>query len=249
LNEYEPQVISIEKAIEYHRELAKEDMLDNMNGFLHVKMVLDMKSKKKGKFMENIKGSVYYPHFFQDGIKKEVIAICKNENEIAESKEAGALLSGYKDILQQFEKGEISEQMYDFLVCTPEVFSDVLLLKKKIHKDKFPAVKTNTVTDNIVDIVRRLNLSKDYESVKNSDEKAFLKVKIGKLNFGTEELIENLQNLVKQVLEHKKFDSENFIRDCVLYAPPSTEKFKIDITRFNEKIDEQTKVNTEEAEE
>jgi hypothetical protein len=28
--------------------------------------------------MENIKGSVYYPHFFQsDAMKKEVIAICK----------------------------------------------------------------------------------------------------------------------------------------------------------------------------
>ena len=27
--------------------------------------------------MDNIKGSVFFPHFFKDGIKKEVIAICK----------------------------------------------------------------------------------------------------------------------------------------------------------------------------
>ena len=31
----------------------------------------------KTKFMENIKGSVYYPHFYADGIVKEIIAICK----------------------------------------------------------------------------------------------------------------------------------------------------------------------------
>lgn len=27
--------------------------------------------------MDNIKGVVYFPHYFQDGIQKEVVAICK----------------------------------------------------------------------------------------------------------------------------------------------------------------------------
>ena len=47
-------------------------------------------------------------------------------------------------------------------------------------------------------------------------------------------MVENLEALVKKLLGHKKFDSENFITDCVLFAAPSTEKFKVDIRRFIE---------------
>jgi hypothetical protein len=47
-------------------------------------------------------------------------------------------------------------------------------------------------------------------------------------------LVENLEALLKKLLVHKKFDPENFITDCVLYAAPSTEKFKVDISRFIE---------------
>jgi len=43
----------------------------------------------------------------------------------------------------QLEKGEISEQSYDFLVCTPDTFSDVMLIKKKINKDKLPSLKAS----------------------------------------------------------------------------------------------------------
>jgi ribosomal protein L1 len=238
MEEYKQQILSIETAIEYHKELAQPRMLNNMDGFLHVRMLLDMKSKKKGKFMENVKGAVYMPYFFKDGIQKEVIAVCKQNNEIDESKKAGALLSGYKDVLQKFESGEISDQMYDFLVCTPEVYPDVLLLKKKINKDKFPTVKSKTVTENIVELVRRLHLSKDYESVKNTDAEAILKMKVGYLNFEMDHLIENLKSILRQILDHKKYDSEAFIKSCILYAPPSTEKFKVDVSRFYEKPEE-----------
>ena len=55
-----------------------------------------------------------------------------------------------------------------------------------------------------------------------------------KLNFETEQLVENLEALVKKLLGHKKFDPENFITDCVLFVAPSTEKFKVDISRFIE---------------
>jgi hypothetical protein len=54
------------------------------------------------------------------------------------------------------------------------------------------------------------------------------------LNFETGQLIENLEALIKKLITHKKFDPQNFILDCVLYAAPSTEKFKVDISRFIE---------------
>ena len=237
MEEYKQQVYSIENAIEYHKEFAQPRMLNNMNGFLHVRLLLDMKSRKKGKFIDNIKGSVYMPHFFKDGFQKEVIAICKKNEEIEESKKAGALLAGFTDILQSLEKGEISEQMYDFLVCTPDAYPDLLLLKKKIKQERFPTVKNKLVTENIIETVRRLHLSKDYESVKNTDAEAILKIKVGHLNFETNQLIENLESILVQILDKKNYDSE-FIKSCILYAPPSIEKFKIDISRFYKKPEE-----------
>ena len=52
-------------------------------------------------------------------------------------------------------------------------------IKKKIKPEKLPAVKTNTVVENIAQIVEKLHLSKEYESAKTSDETAMLKTKIG----------------------------------------------------------------------
>lgn len=73
--------------------------------------------------MDNIRGVVYYPHFYKDGIQKEVIAVCKvnfdwlilrelivfnrlfikKEDEIRLANEAGALFAGYDDVLKKVE--------------------------------------------------------------------------------------------------------------------------------------------------
>lgn len=47
MNEYKIQNFNIEDAINFHKELARPDMLDNMDGFLNVRFLLDMTSKKK----------------------------------------------------------------------------------------------------------------------------------------------------------------------------------------------------------
>ena len=48
MNEHGPQALEIDEAINYHKEFAQPCMLNNMNGFFHIRMILDMKSKKKG---------------------------------------------------------------------------------------------------------------------------------------------------------------------------------------------------------
>jgi hypothetical protein len=102
MKEYKPQMIQIEDAIRFHLELAHESMFNNMNGFMFARLILDMTTKKKvfdfkyisifktlnrqffqiiffwkAKFMDNIKGFICFPNHFEDGIAKEVIAICK----------------------------------------------------------------------------------------------------------------------------------------------------------------------------
>lgn len=98
--EYKPQVLQIEEAIKNHIEMAQSDMLNNQSGFLSVRLFLDMTTKKKAKFMEDFAGAVYYPNTFKEGIQKEVIAVCKSEEEIAAAKAAGALHAGHEDVIQ-----------------------------------------------------------------------------------------------------------------------------------------------------
>jgi hypothetical protein len=44
----------------------------------------------------------------------------------------------------KLEKAEINEKTYDFIVCTTEALPDVLLLKKKISKERMPSIKGST---------------------------------------------------------------------------------------------------------
>jgi large subunit ribosomal protein L1 len=73
---YKTKIYSVEEAIQFHIELANEMRFNNMDGFLYARFLLDMTAKKKGKIMENIQSTINFPHFFADGFKKEVIAIC-----------------------------------------------------------------------------------------------------------------------------------------------------------------------------
>ena len=47
MKEYKAQTYSIEDAIEFHKELAQPAMFNNLNGFCNLRIILDMKSKKK----------------------------------------------------------------------------------------------------------------------------------------------------------------------------------------------------------
>lgn len=51
MREYNIQNFKIEDAINFHKELARPEMLDNMEGFLNVRFLLDMTAKKKVKII------------------------------------------------------------------------------------------------------------------------------------------------------------------------------------------------------
>jgi ribosomal protein L1 len=183
--EYPPQVYSAEEAIKFHMDLAQEPMLNNMNGFISAKLILDMSTRKKGKFMESVRGLVKYPYQFDDGLKKEVIAICRKEDEIKAAKDAGALYAGSNEILKMFDIGEITDASYDYIVCTNETLPDLLALKKKIRKDRLPSAKSSNVGDNIAELVELFRLSKAFESAKISDETGLVKINFGIVSTST----------------------------------------------------------------
>jgi hypothetical protein len=47
IGEYEAQKYSFDKIIDFHKELAQESLLNNMNASVSAKFLIDMKGKKK----------------------------------------------------------------------------------------------------------------------------------------------------------------------------------------------------------
>ena len=47
MSEYKTQLFKLEDAIQFHKEMAQPAMLNNLDGFMHVRLVLDMTTKKK----------------------------------------------------------------------------------------------------------------------------------------------------------------------------------------------------------
>ena len=90
----------------------------------------------------------------------------------------------------------------------------------------------DTVTEDIANTVMKLHLSKDYESAKVKDEFAILKTKIGLLGFETQQLVDNFSALINKVMNHKMYSPNTFVTECVLFSAPSTEKFKVDFSRY-----------------
>ena len=38
----------------------------------------------------------------------------------------------------QFERGDVTDTNYEYVLCAPDVYADILHLRKKISKEKFP---------------------------------------------------------------------------------------------------------------
>jgi hypothetical protein len=69
MKEYKTRVYTIEEAIEFHKELARPEMLNNSDGFLYTRLTLDMTTKKKVTvphlFSNNffVKDTIYFNNF------------------------------------------------------------------------------------------------------------------------------------------------------------------------------------------
>jgi hypothetical protein len=95
----------------------------------------------------------------------------------------------------------------------------------------------------------KLHLSKDYESAKVKDEFAILKTKIGLLGFETQQLVENFSALINKIISHKAYSANTFITECILFSAPSTEKFKVDFSRFLPIIENETSIEDKKQQE
>lgn len=142
-----------------------------------------------------VRGSVALPH----GLGKEVkvLVFAKGQKE-KEAQDAGADFVGAEDLIEKIQKGWTD---FDKTIATPDVMGMVSKLGKILGpRGLMPNPKVGTVTFEITKTVKEMKAGRVEFRV---DKAGNLHIPIGKISFGKEKLLDNLNSLLEIVMRLK----------------------------------------------
>jgi len=147
---------------------------------LHVRLGVDPKQAD-----QNIRENIVLPA----GTGKTVrVAVFGEADDVAAAKKAGADVAGAEEFLQQLDKGVID---FDVLVATPAVMAKLGKYARVLGpKGLMPNPKSGTVTKDVAKAVEQAKAGKVEFRV---DENGIVHLGIGKVSFGADKLMQNLQ--------------------------------------------------------
>ncbi|MCS7281601.1 MAG: 50S ribosomal protein L1 [Desulfobacterota bacterium] len=142
-----------------------------------------------------VRGSVTLPHGLGKSVK--VLVFAKGQKE-KEALEAGADYVGAEDLVEKIQKGWLD---FDKAVATPDMMGLVSKLGKILGpRGLMPNPKMGTVTFDIAKTVKELKVGRVEFRV---DKAGNLHAPVGKLSFGKEKLMENIDAFLETVLRLK----------------------------------------------
>jgi len=172
-------------------ESLKKTAAAKFNETVEVAVRLGVDPKKADQI---VRGTVTLPH----GTGKTVRVVAVSKTKITEAQEAGADHAGFEDILERIRGGWTD---FDVLVATPEVMADLGKLGKILGpRGLMPNPKAGTVTPNIGNAVRDVKGGKVEFRV---DKYGILHLGVGRLNFTSTQLLENIEEFFRNVMRNK----------------------------------------------
>ncbi len=141
---------------------------------------------------QNIRTTVSLPH----GTGKQVkIAVFAGGEKLSEAENAGADIVGGKELATKVASEEKLD--VDLVISTPEMMAEVGQLGKILGpKGLMPNPKTGTVTTDVAKAVE--DFKKGKVEIKN-DKLGNVHLSIGKASFQTDQLLENLNEIIAEV--------------------------------------------------
>lgn len=225
---YATPVHTLSESLHKHRQLMQLSMFNIPNAFVYLEAELDLRTKKKTKFLNGVKGTVLLPKRFDTGVKKRIIAFCKTAEDKEIALKYEATFFGSTNVIAGIEKGEIRHEDFDHIVCSADTLSDISSIRKFL-KEHYPSQKANTLGSDLEGMLILYKYGFTYESSKINEALGKVSVPIGTLDMTVEDLQANLQHYVDT------FDSQRtarslswqFLKNCYITCPPSIEKFKL----------------------
>jgi large subunit ribosomal protein L1 len=147
-----------------------------------------------------VRGSVPLPNGLGKTVK--VLVFAKGQKE-KEAEEAGADFIGAEDMIEKIQKGWLD---FDKAIATPDMMGAVSKLGKILGpRGLMPNPKVGTVTFEIGKTVKEMKAGRVEFRV---DKAGNLHIPVGKIGFGKEKIIENINSLIDAVVRSKPQSSK-----------------------------------------
>ena len=145
---------------------------------------------------QGVRGSSTLPHGIGKNMK--VVAFADGEDEKA-AKKAGADVVGFEDLIEEIKKDK--DLSADIVVATPDCMKKMGQLGRILGpKNLMPNPKEGTVTKNIAEAVTK---AKKGQIRYKNDKAGIIHTIVGKLDFDTEKLAENVAYLISDLNKSK----------------------------------------------
>ena len=142
-----------------------------------------------------VRGTVSLPHGTGKTVKVLVIA---KGSKIQEALDAGADYAGFEDYLEKIKNGWAD---VDVVVATPDSMAELGKLGKILGpKGLMPNPKSGTVTMDVAKAVKEVKGGKIEFRVEKT---GIVHTSLGKLNFGTEKLVDNTKVFLNTIIKMK----------------------------------------------
>ncbi len=192
----------IGEAVSLLKELSKRKFVESFD----ISINLGVDPKKSDQV---VRGATNLPH----GTGKEIrVAVIAQGSSAEDAKAAGADLVGFDDLAEKIKDGEID---FDLLITTPDGMRLVGQLGRVLGpKGLMPNPKTGTVT---ADVHAAVNSAKSGQVQFRTDKAGIIHGSIGKVEFLTEAVKENLEALIIDIKKAKPASSKGqYLRNVTL---------------------------------
>ena len=174
---------------------------------LHIKLGVDSRHAD-----QQVRGAVVLPN--GTGKTARVLVFAKDA-KVDEAQAAGADYVGGMELVEKITK----ENWFDFdvVVATPDMMGVVGRLGKVLGpKGLMPSPKAGTVTPNVAAAVQEIKAGKvEYRL----DKTNIIHCPIGKVSFGAEKLVENMDTLMNAVMKAKPAAAKGqYVKSCTVVS-------------------------------
>ncbi|XP_052071512.1 uncharacterized protein LOC127709874 [Mytilus californianus] len=238
---------SLGEIIKRHKEYAQPAMFDQLDSRIYADMEISLRTSKKTKFLSPFKSTLVPPHLFDIGVKKKIIVVCTEKDQINLALKLGAYQAGGDDIMKMLLRGTIKRSDFDYLLSVPGYEKEWSTLQGSFGK-AVPSVSSGTVGKDIEQMVKLYLHGLTYETVKTSQSLAKVQVPFGQLMMTNEQLTENFLFLIDDINKRKPSGaSGKFITYMTIVAPPSPERFILNLDEYStvkKKVKKEVPVDT-----